>query len=119
MAPMLLGTVMLVLLIGVLLFWKVHAIKPLVVLTSVHHMLLLEPILAVYAEVMYHGSACRGSRWGGRIVGERTSALRRGCTIVVTIVVVGGIERPLMEPRFHNAVTRVSKVEFSVSVSST
>lgn len=48
---------MLVLLIGMLLFRQMHAIEPLVVLSSVHHVLLLKTILVVHAKVVYHGSA--------------------------------------------------------------
>jgi len=58
MPSVLLRVVMLILLIGMLLFRQMHAIEPLVVLSSVHHMLLLETILLVVdAKVVYHGSA--------------------------------------------------------------
>ena len=52
---------------------------------------------------------------------ERTAAWRGGRSIVVAIGVVRGIERPLVEPSFHNAGTEesVSETEFSASVSST
>jgi len=109
---------MLVLLIGMLLLGQMHAIEPLVVLSSIHHVLLLETILVVDAEVVNHGSAWR-SGWRGRVVRERTATLRRGRSVVVAIGVVRGIERPLVEPSFHNAETGVSESEFSASVSST
>lgn len=54
MPSMLLGIVMLILLIGMLLFRQVHAIEPLMILSSIHHMLLLEAILTVDSKVVCH-----------------------------------------------------------------
>jgi len=59
MPSVLLGIVMLVLLIGMLLLWQMHAIEPLMILPPIHHMLLLETILTVDSKVVCHGIAGR------------------------------------------------------------
>lgn len=65
LAAMLLRAVMLVVMERVLLLFRhVHGVESLMILSSIHHMLLLllESILAVDSKVVDHGSARRRSR---------------------------------------------------------